>query len=77
MAQYARLLASIRLNGCIVNNVNAGFQLLAPEYLAGLRRIANAMRPWDVRIGISLYFDSPKALGGLTTSDPLDVAVIQ
>jgi alpha-glucuronidase len=75
-AQYARLLASIRLNGAIVNNVNAGFNLLSPSNLKGLSRIADVMRPYGVRIGISLYFDSPRELGGLPTSDPLDPAVI-
>ena len=76
-AQYARLLASIRLNGVIVNNVNAGYNLLTPLNLKGLARIANAMRPYGIRIGISLYFDSPRELGGLSTSDPLDPQVIK
>lgn len=77
VSQYARLLASIRLNGAIVNNVNAGFDLLSPSNLKGLARIADAMRPYGVRIGISLFFDSPKALGGLPTSDPLDPGVVK
>ena len=76
VAQYARLMASIRLNGIFVNNVNAGFNLLNASNLNGLRRIADVMRPYGVRIGISLYFDSPRELGGLPTSDPLDPAVI-
>ena len=77
VTEYARLLASIRLNGVIVNNVNAGFNLLSPSNLKGLSRIADAMRPYGVRIGISLFFDSPRELGGLATSDPLDPAVIE
>ena len=77
VTQYARLLASIRLNGAIVNNVNAGSNLLSPSNLKGLTRIADAMRPYGVRIGISLFFDSPRELGGLPTSDPLDAAVIK
>lgn len=77
VAQYARLLASIRLNGIFVNNVNAGYNLLSPSNLQGVARIADAMRPYGVRIGISLYFDSPRELGGLPTSDPLDPTVIK
>ncbi len=74
--QYARLLASVHLNGCIVNNVNSSHNLLSEENLQGLGRIADAMRPYGVRMGISLFFDTPHTLGGLPTSDPLDPAVI-
>ncbi|KAK1239809.1 hypothetical protein MKX08_007251 [Trichoderma sp. CBMAI-0020] len=74
--QYARLLASVGLNGLIVNNVNSNYNLLNPINMQGLARIADIMRPWGVRIGISLYFDTPKDLGGLQTSDPLDRDVI-
>ncbi|KAM0482035.1 hypothetical protein ACHAPX_003369 [Trichoderma viride] len=74
--QYARLLASVGLNGLIVNNVNSNCNLLNSTNMQGLARISDIMRPWGVRIGISLYFDTPKDLGGLQTSDPLDRDVI-
>ncbi|KAK8137901.1 alpha-glucuronidase A [Apiospora sp. TS-2023a] len=77
VSQYARLMASIGLNGIIVNNVNANVNLLNSTNMAGLGRIADAMRPWGVRTGISLNFDSPRTLGKLTTADPLDEGVIQ
>ncbi|KAJ5642833.1 alpha-glucuronidase A [Penicillium lividum] len=76
VAQYARLMASVRLNGIIVNNVNSHCNLLNPTNLKGLGRIADAMRPWGVRIGVALYFDTPIELGGLSTSDPLDSNVV-
>ncbi|KAJ5273823.1 hypothetical protein N7478_008948 [Penicillium angulare] len=75
IAQFARLLSSIRLNAVVVNNVNANPKLFSKTNLDGLRRIADTMRPWGLRIGISLYFDSPREFGGLPTSDPLDPAV--
>ncbi|KAI3339125.1 glycoside hydrolase superfamily [Ustulina deusta] len=75
-AEYARLLASIRVNGIVVNNVNANPVLLSDENMAGLGQIADAMRPWGVRVGISLNFASPQTLGGLPTFDPLDDSVI-
>ncbi|KAJ6084573.1 hypothetical protein N7486_011373 [Penicillium sp. IBT 16267x] len=75
IAQFARLLSSIRLNAVVVNNVNANPKLFNETNLNGLRRISDTMRPWGVRIGISLYFDSPREFGGLPTSDPLDPAV--
>ncbi|CZS99031.1 probable alpha-glucuronidase precursor [Rhynchosporium graminicola] len=75
--QYARLLSSIRINGIVVNNVNSHCSLLNDENMSGLGRIADAMRPYGLRIGVALFFDSPKELGGLPTSDPLDPAVRQ
>ncbi|KAI2463355.1 glycoside hydrolase family 67 protein [Annulohypoxylon bovei var. microspora] len=76
VAQYARLLASIRVNGIIINNVNANAILLSDANMAGLARIADAMRPWGVKVGISLNFASPQTFGGLGTFDPLDDGVI-
>jgi alpha-glucuronidase len=70
--QYARLLASVGINGCNVNNVNGAAQFLTPEMLAGLKRIADAMRPWGVRLAISVDIASPQKIGGLKTFDPLD-----
>ncbi|KAI1124615.1 glycoside hydrolase superfamily [Nemania abortiva] len=75
-AEYARLLASIRINGIIVNNVNADATLLSDANMAGLGAIADAMRPWGVRVGISVNFASPQSFGGLPTFDPLDEDVI-
>lgn len=76
VSQYARLLASIGINGVIVNNVNANASLLSTQNLDGLGRIADAMRPYGVQIGISLNFASPQTFGGLSTFDPLDPSVV-
>ncbi|KAH8602459.1 glycoside hydrolase superfamily [Bisporella sp. PMI_857] len=75
-AQYARLLASIRVNAVVVNNVNANASLLNPVHIEGLGRIADAFRPYGVQLGFSLNFASPTLVGGLTTFDPLDTGVI-
>ncbi|KAL3455744.1 glycoside hydrolase superfamily [Aspergillus heterothallicus] len=74
--EYARLLASIRINAVIVNNVNANATLLSSENMDGLARLADTMRPYGVSIGISLNFASPQSFGGLDTYDPLDESVI-
>ncbi|KAI1505096.1 glycoside hydrolase superfamily [Biscogniauxia marginata] len=76
VSEYARLLASIRVNGIVINNVNANPALLSDENMAGLAKIADAMRPWGVRVGISLNFASPQTFGGLHTFDPFDESVI-
>jgi alpha-glucuronidase len=74
-ADYARLLASIGVNGCTVNNVNANPRVLTSEFLPRLARIADAFRPWGVRLSLSVDLGSPKAIGGLDTFDPLDPRV--
>jgi alpha-glucuronidase len=74
---YARLLASLGINGCVVNNVNANPRVLVPDFLPQLARIADAFRPWGVQLAISVDFISPKAIGGLDTFDPLEPPVAQ
>lgn len=75
VSEYARLLASIGINGCNVNNVNGAAPFLTVEWLNGLVRIADAMRPWGVRLAVSVDIASPQKIGGLHTFDPLDPAV--
>lgn len=75
-ADYARLLASIRVNVVVPNNVNANYTTLEERNIKGLGRIADAFRPYGVRLGLSLDFASPMELGGLKTYDPLDSDVI-
>jgi alpha-glucuronidase len=76
-AQYARLLASIGINGCTINNVNADPHVLDSAFLAQVSRIADAFRPWGVKLALSVDLSSPKALGDLDTFDPLDPRVAQ
>ena len=77
VTDYARLLASLGINGCNVNNVNADPRLLTAPYLPQLARIAEAFRPWGVRLSIAIDLSSPKTVGGLDTFDPLDDRVAQ
>ncbi len=74
--EYARLLASIGINGCTVNNVNANPRALTTEFLPQIARIADVFRPWGVRLSLSVDFASPKTIGGMDTFDPLDARVI-
>jgi alpha-glucuronidase len=73
---YARLLASLGINGASINNVNANPLLLSADFLPQIARIAGAFRPWGVRIALSIDFGSPQTVGKLPTYDPLDPAVI-
>jgi alpha-glucuronidase len=74
--EYARLLASVGINGCDVNNVNADVRMLTPQMISQLARIADAFRPWGVRLALSVDLNSPKAIGGLDTFDPKNPKVI-
>ncbi len=76
-SDYARLLASVGINGCTVSNVNADPRLLTASYIPQLARIAEAFRPWGVRLSIAIDLSSPKTVGGLDTFDPLDARVAQ
>ena len=67
------MLASVGINGAIVNNVNANATLLSDRNVDGLGRLADAMRPYGVHLGISLNLASPNAT--LATYDPLDPKV--
>jgi alpha-glucuronidase len=75
VSEYARMLASIGINGSNVNNVNGATLFLTPEWLKGLARIADTMRPWGVRMAMSVDIASPQKIGGLNTFDPLDPQV--
>ena len=74
--EYARLLASVGINGCAANSVNANPAALTDAFLPELARIADAFRPYGVRLAIAVDFSSPKTIGGLDTFDPLDSRVI-
>ena len=73
--EYARLLASLGINGCSINNVNANPRILASDFIPQVTRIAAAFRPWGIRVALSVDFGSPQTVGGLDTFDPLDPRV--
>jgi len=75
--QYARLLASIGVNGCTINNVNAAPGVLEDSFIAQVSRIADVFRPWGVQLSLSVDLSSPKVIGGLDTFDPLDLRVAE
>jgi alpha-glucuronidase len=74
--QYARLLASIGITTCTINNVNAAPQVLDSDFIPQVRRIADVFRPWGIQLALSVDLSSPKVIGGLDTFDPLDPRVI-
>ena len=75
--QYARLLASIGITTCTINNVNAAPQVLDPGFIEQVRRIADVFRPWGVKLSLSVDLSSPRVIGGLDTFDPIDEGVVK
>jgi alpha-glucuronidase len=75
VTDYARMLASLGINACSINNVNSDRRILTPEFFPQIARIAAAFRPWGVKAVISVDFGSPQSMGGLKTFDPLDPQV--
>jgi alpha-glucuronidase len=73
--EYARLLASLGINGCSINNVNADPRILASDFIPQVARIAAAFRPWGIQAALAVDFGSPQIVGGLDTFDPLDPRV--
>jgi alpha-glucuronidase len=74
---YARLMASLGINGCSINNVNADVRVISDEILPEVARVADVFRPWGVRMYLSLDFASPRKMGGINTFDPLDPRAVE
>ena len=74
---YARANASLGINGSVLNNVNASPKMMTAEYINKVKVIANILRPFGIRVYLSINFASPMALGYTKTADPLDKKVQQ
>ena len=73
--EYARANASIGINGTVLNNVNASPKILTAQYINKVRQIADILRPYGIKVYLSVNFASPMALGKLKTADPLNPKV--
>jgi len=77
LIEYARANASIGINGTVLNNVNASPQMLTSERIDQTKRIAKILDPYGIKVYLSVNFASPRALGDVSTADPLDPDVIR
>lgn len=72
---YARLLASVGINGTVINNVNvrgAATELITERYLPELSKLAKLFGEYGIKLYLSLNFAAPIELGSLPGCDPLD-----
>lgn len=72
---YARANASIGINGTVLTNVNANALMLTKEYLVKVKALADAFRPYGLKVYLTARFSAPIEIGGLKTADPLDPQV--
>ncbi len=75
--EYGRINQSYGINGTVLNNVNAKPMMLSSDMLKKTAKIADILRPYGIRVYLSVNFASPKALGDLSTADPLDAQVAE
>lgn len=73
--EYARANASVGINGTVLNNVNASPDILKEDYLKKVKVLADVFRPYGLKVYLSVNFSSPKLIGGLPDSDPLNPQV--
>ena len=72
---YARANASVGINGTVLTNVNANALVLTPEYLTKVKALADAFRPYGLKVYLTARFSAPIEIGGLKTADPQDSQV--
>ena len=60
--EYARANASIGINGTVLNNVNASPKMLSAAYLDKVKEIADILRPYGIRVYLSVNFASPMTI---------------
>lgn len=75
---YARLMASIGINGIAINNVNVHeteTKLITSEFLPDVAKVAAIFRSYGIKTFLSVNYASSIQLGGLDTADPLNPEV--
>jgi len=72
LREYGRRCAAVGINGVVLNNVNASPRMLSAEVLGQVKTYADLLRPWGIRVYLSVNFSSPVVLDSLATADPLD-----
>ncbi|MCW0484504.1 alpha-glucuronidase family glycosyl hydrolase [Gaoshiqia sediminis] len=75
-ADYARMTASLGINGVAINNVNAVAWFITDHFLKKIAVLADIFRPYGIKVYLSINYSSPVSLGGLDGADPLDSMVI-
>ncbi|MBR5115558.1 MAG: alpha-glucuronidase, partial [Lachnospiraceae bacterium] len=76
---YARLVASVGLNAVVINNVNVkdyATWLISDRYYEDLKILSGVLASYGIRLFLSLNYAACMEIGGLSSADPMDPAVI-
>lgn len=79
IVDYARIAASIGINGVVINNVNVKHEAVAfitEKYLPTLAKLSQIFESYGIKLFLSLDFAAPMDIGGMKSADPADEAVI-
>lgn len=77
---YVRLMASIGINGIVINNVNVHENetyLITDRYLQDVKRYADLFARYGIKLYLTVNFAAPMQLSDIPVSDPLDERVIK
>lgn len=74
---YARANASLGINGTVLNNVNSKAEILTAPWIAKAAALADVLRPYGIRVYLSVRWSTPLELKQTQTADPLDPQVAQ
>ena len=66
---FARMCASVGINEIIINNVNADYKYLSEAYIQNEAALADVLRPYGIRIGLSVRYVSPTDAACNTAED--------
>lgn len=76
---YARMAASIGINGVVINNVNVKDEatyLITERYFDKVAQMARIFEGYGIKLFLSLNFAAPLELSDVGSADPLDENVI-
>lgn len=78
--QYTRMMASIGINGIVINNVNVHERetyLITDTYLQPVKQYSDLFNRYGIKLYTSVNFAAPMELAGFDNCDPLNPAVAE
>lgn len=78
--QYTRMMASIGINGIVINNVNVHERetyLITDTYLQQVKQYSDLFNRYGIKLYTSVNFAAPMELAGFDNCDPLNPAVAE
>ncbi len=76
---YARFMASIGINACVINNVNVAGDacwFISDAYYSNLNLLTEVFDKYGIKLFLSVDYAAPIDIGGMDSADPLDKGVI-